>query len=113
MQQRELRQVRRRPLTTRQRGVLIDLVAYADNVAEWGDDGFARPMDVGGTDGSYHSAVLSQLVRRGLAEKRQRGGWCRVPCRYRATQAGRDMSEKIREGQRTAHPATGAGEEEG
>lgn len=33
-----------------------------------------RPMDMGGRDGSNHSAILSALVRKGLVERKQRGG---------------------------------------
>lgn len=49
------------------------------------DGGWSRPMDVGGTDASYHSAVLVQLVRKGLAERRRygHGSWL-----YRISEAG-------------------------
>lgn len=33
---------------------------------------WARPMDLGGTDGSNHSRVLASLVRKGLVERAQR-----------------------------------------
>lgn len=34
-------------------------------------DEWVRPMDVGGTDGSHHSATLTRLVRYGLAERKR------------------------------------------
>lgn len=66
---------------------------------------FLRPMDVGGRDGSHHSATLARLARKGLAERRKscwctddkaspsynrRHPWCRCKgsCRYRRTPAG-------------------------
>lgn len=55
-------------LTARQARVLEDL-------CEWCTDNpgrFARPMDVGGRDGSHHSRVLGQLVRRRLVERQPR-----------------------------------------
>lgn len=37
-------------------------------------DRWLRPMDMGGRDGSGHSAILGALVRKGLVERTQRGG---------------------------------------
>jgi hypothetical protein len=51
---------------------------------------WARPMDVGGRDGSNHSSILSRLAQKGLAERRQRsatgsrGSWV-----YRITDEGK------------------------
>jgi hypothetical protein len=70
--------------------VLKDLESFSHRDAaehpEW-----ARPMDVGGRSGTYHSATLDYLFRRGLVERRQRsalntsrGSWM-----YRITDAGR------------------------
>ena len=39
---------------------------------------WARPMDVGGYDGSHHSRTLAKLVKLGLAERRQRGALCAI-----------------------------------
>jgi len=50
-----------KPLTPRQSEVLRDL----------SDTEFLRPMDVGGRDGSHHSATLAGLVKRGLVERRK------------------------------------------
>lgn len=33
----------------------------------------ARPMDIGGSDGSHHSATLKRLSERGLVERKRRG----------------------------------------
>lgn len=46
-------------------------------------DGWARPMDLGGSDGSNHSQVLTRMVERGLVERQERGGWTRKSYRYR------------------------------
>jgi hypothetical protein len=55
-------------LSDRQLDVLESLAAYGD---------WARPMDVGARDGSHHSATLSGLTKRGLAErKKQHAIYC-------------------------------------
>lgn len=93
-------------LTKRQ----LELLRWLD------DDQWQRPMDVGGRDGSHHSATLAGLARRGLAERKKyhaiycchgtyhaidkRGNIvklkrpiklckCKGSCRYRRTPAGR------------------------
>lgn len=48
-------------LTEREREVLADLSH------EW-----ARPMDLGGRNGSDHSRVLAALARKGVIERRRR-----------------------------------------
>ncbi len=59
-------------------------------------NGFARPMDVGGSDASNHSRVLAILCKRGLVERRSRGGLAgiRAAYLYRITKAGRDSIKK-------------------
>lgn len=49
------------PLTAREQAVLEDL-----------PDDWVRPMDIGGRDGSDHSAILRRLALRGYAERRRR-----------------------------------------
>ncbi|HSX22363.1 MAG TPA: hypothetical protein VLE97_06260 [Gaiellaceae bacterium] len=101
---------KRPPLSDRQLDVLDSLAAYGD---------WARPMDVGARDGSHHSATLSALVGRGLADRKKlhaiycyngstqrqklvNNRWvytdghppstkccCKGSCRYRITAAGR------------------------
>jgi hypothetical protein len=44
------------------------------------DYGYARPMDVGGSDGSNHSAVLKKLARYGLVDRKRRNTICNVFC---------------------------------
>jgi hypothetical protein len=57
--------VKREPrLPDTQRDVLAALVLFAD---------WARPMDVGATDGSHHTATLHALMRKGFVERRLRG----------------------------------------
>lgn len=48
-----------------------------------------RPMDLGGWDGSYHSATLAKFVRYAWVERRLRGGHTRTAYAYRAKPAGR------------------------
>ena len=40
-----------------------------DSLAVFGD--WAQPMDIGGRDGSHHSATLSQLACHGLVERKK------------------------------------------
>ena len=67
-------------LTTRQR----DLLYHQLPDAFW-----CTPMMLGGTDRSHHSQTLTQLVRKGLAERRLRGGHTRSAWEYRRTPAGK------------------------
>lgn len=90
------------PLTERQR----ELLAWLDDL-EW-----KKSLDLGGADGSHHSATLAALARKGLAERNKscwcgpgsarerellakgitpRWPWCgcKGSCRYRRTPAGR------------------------
>lgn len=39
------------------------------------EPGWARPMDVGGSDGSHHSKTLAALYRRGYAERARRSAF--------------------------------------
>ncbi len=76
---------------------------------------WARPMDVGGFNGSYHSGVLAQLARQGLAERKKscwcssdpkspaynrKHPWCRCKgsCRYRRTAKGTRLLRDLRKG---------------
>lgn len=38
----------------------------------------ARPMDVGGSDGSHHSATLRKLAARGFVERMRRNSICNM-----------------------------------
>jgi hypothetical protein len=84
-------------LTDREREVLRELASFARSAAahpDWHPQ-WAKPMDVGGRDGSHHSYTLGKLVTKGLAEKRQRGslsnaiGGGRGSLEYRITEAGK------------------------
>lgn len=61
------------------------------------DSEWVRPMDIGGSNASHHSATLNKLVRKGLAEKRRRGslmnalGSARGSYVYRRKEAARDV----------------------
>jgi hypothetical protein len=56
-------------------------------------------MDLGGADGTNHSAVLAQLERRGLIESRQRGAMSYRPARgaklYKLTYTGIQIAHAI------------------
>ena len=67
-------------LTTRQRDLLYHQLS---------DEQWCTPRMLGGTDGSHHSATLAQLVRKGLAERKSRGGHTRNVWQYRRTRAGK------------------------
>lgn len=71
--------VAKKELTDRQREVLHSL--------DW--EAWLRPMDVGGRNASHHSSTLKSLVRRGLVEERQRGGYIRRPMEYRRVHANK------------------------
>lgn len=55
-------------------GALTDIdKEVLDDLTCWKyDNGWARPMDVGGRDCSHHSRTLAKLVRLGYAEERRR-----------------------------------------
>lgn len=98
-----------------------DLSPRALELLRWLDDrDWKRPMDVGGRDGSHHSATLARLVRQGFADRRKfhaihcahgsthrrklinnrweyteghppyAGCTCKGHCRYRRTRLGRN-----------------------
>lgn len=66
-------------LTAKQRDLLRQL----------SDEHWLTPMRIGGTCGSHHYATLSQLIRKGLAERSNRGCHARNVWQYRRTHAGR------------------------
>ena len=72
-------------LTTRQRDLLYHQLS---------DEVWLTPMMMGGTDGSHHSGTLAQLVRKGLAERSNRGGHTRNVWQYRRTRAGKKAVEE-------------------
>lgn len=73
----------REPLKPRDIEVLEALAAY--KLSEFNkSEGieFCRPLDIGGTNGSYHSDVLRKLAERNLVKRAQRGGGSRGSYRY-------------------------------
>ena len=58
------------------------------------DEQWRTPMMFGGTDGSHHSKTLAQLVRKGLVERSNRGGYTRNVWQYRRTPTGKKAVEK-------------------
>lgn len=63
----------------------VELLLQFDDHPSW-----LRPMDLGGRDGSNHSAVLAQLERKGMVESRKRSSFSslRRSKLYRITPAG-------------------------
>lgn len=57
-------------LTANQYEVLCALQVWEENCED--DTVWARPMDIGGYDGSHHSKTLGQLVDKGLVKKYRR-----------------------------------------
>lgn len=78
-------------MTTRQRTVLADLRHFSDAslvhsfLPKW-----ARPLDVGGRNGSHHGATLLGLAKAGLAEVKCWRVGSRRTFKYRISQAGRE-----------------------
>lgn len=58
--------------------------------------GAARPLDIGGSSGSHHSATLAKLVERGLVERSRRNltDTSRPAYRYVLTDWGRSRVKK-------------------
>ena len=73
-------QPRTRPLTDNQLEVLRQFGS---------ETGWLRPLDLGGSNRSNHSAVLAQLQRRGLVDSKVRSHGVRGSKLYRITPAGR------------------------
>lgn len=74
------------------RQLLKALARRAEHGIEW-----ARPMDLGATDGSGHSGRLKRLCSKGLVERERRNSICNVLLNsargsyvYRITAAGRE-----------------------
>lgn len=81
-----------KPLTERDYEVLGELVHQSKD-GEW-----LRPMDVGGFDGSHHSATLNNLVSHGMAELTWFGKpWQpRLHKRYRVTKNGEALYQEYK-----------------
>lgn len=82
-----------RELTANQREALEGLVwarKSGQGCREMGDGiRYCTPMDIGGSNGSHHSATLLALSKKGLADRYKfRGFGPRGSCAYRATDAG-------------------------
>lgn len=92
-------------VTERDRSVLSDL-DWLNNFSQY-PTRWARPMDIGGSNGSHHSNTLRKLERLGLVQSKQRGWpdpepgepepkwkpgkWNRGAKLYRVTDAGRAL----------------------
>lgn len=86
-----------RPLTERDLEVLGALdAANRDRLAHGIEDGWAKPMDCGAWDASYHSGVLKKLARCGLVDVRSpsvkhpgRSKYPRAGCWYKINVQGK------------------------
>lgn len=58
---------------------------------------WCRPMDLGASDGSFHSRWLAKLVRLALAERKDRGGLAgaRPSYVYRRSALGTQVNARI------------------
>lgn len=86
-------------LTERQHKIMRQLKGYSrrdiyGRMIDW-----ARPMDVGGYNGSHHPSTLNQLVKKGLVEKQRRCvsiqgamGSCRAGFEYKLIGTGTSAS---------------------
>lgn len=79
-------------LSLEDKQILQSLARRADRNDPW-----ARPMDLGATDASNHSARLKKLVDKGLVQRERRNSICNVIMHsargsylYSITQAGRE-----------------------
>jgi len=74
---------------------------------ELSPDIWVRPMDLGGSSGSYHGGDLAYLARRRLVERRPRASWYSRPSwLYRRTLAGTNYLYPMEEpAQNTPCPA--------
>lgn len=60
-------------ITEREREVLGELDAANRSFINIGyRDGWVRPMDCGGSNGSHHGATLQRLLKKGLVDRK---GW--------------------------------------
>lgn len=78
-------------LTDNQREVLCNLASLRESPNQCSRrDGWATPMDFGGSDGSHHSGTAKRLADKGLVTREQYRGWGggRGSCAYKITEAG-------------------------
>jgi len=77
-------------LTERDIDMLHELAGY-----ERGSLCGARPLDLGGYNGSHHSNTLAKLTRHGLVRRSLRvtSGYSRASYRYHLTDSGRSVVE--------------------
>lgn len=78
-------------LTERDIDILHELAGY-----ERGSLCGARPLDLGGYNGSHHSSTLAKLARYGLVFRSLRvtNGYSRASYRYRLTDSGRAIVDE-------------------
>jgi hypothetical protein len=79
---------RHEKICVRQRQLLVSLALY---------DGWARPMDVGGRDGSHHTTTLRSLVKKSLVERRVRNSLLNM---VRGHEEGYENLAKARRGRK-------------
>lgn len=87
-----------RTLTDRDIDTLGELVAANRNLMDVGHhrDGWAKPLDCGGSNGSHHSATLAKLASYGLADRKGYRPGIRHVWMYLITPAGKKVVERAR-----------------
>jgi hypothetical protein len=82
-------------MNEREREVMAEMLAFERYAAEAGYMRGARPMDVGGSNGSHHSATLRRMASKGwlidVGHGRSSGGkhGTRRTYKYKTTEVGR------------------------
>lgn len=74
-------------LSDRERQLLLWLQGLSDRNRGPLNDGWVRPMDLGGSNGSHHHYTLQKLVRLGLVLERRRV--CSIVGALGSSKAGR------------------------
>lgn len=97
MEQTMVQKWKRQPLTRqtviavneRELEIMRTLIRHEDTCDRYGWKRKAKPLDLGGSNGSHHSATLKAMARKGWVE--DIGYFChsRRVCIYRSTEAGR------------------------
>jgi hypothetical protein len=90
-------------LTDRDYEVLGELEFATRNHTEVGfRDGWAKPMDCGGTNGSHHGATLVKLAKAGLADKQGYTPGRRAVWMYKINDAGKAAWAQYRASKRAS-----------
>lgn len=88
------------PPITETQATLVE--CFPDELGRW-----VIPLQLGGRDGSNHSAILAALVRKGYVQRQHRSAaWSRPSYKYRLTPSGYALRSWLNRAT-TAEQATG------